>query len=204
MRFHEKHGPHVQLSPCKTYAKRSKSFGNAVVFSHRPLSVAETFLFEITEQEKGWSGHVRCGVTAYNPADIQVPPYLLPDLAQLGKTWVFAVKPRTEKPLGDEQMRDHGTHNYERQHGGDKDVNDGLFRNDKAREIGQDLRPTDVWSRIGIKVSSTGKLFFYVNGKKFGPCATDVPADADLFVAVDVYGITKEVRIIQCGGGYLQ
>jgi len=35
---------------------------------------------------------------------------------------------------------------------------------------------------------------------KFGPCALDVPVDKDLYVAVDVYGTTKRVQIIQCGG----
>ena len=202
-RFHDKHGVHVQLSPCKTIARRSNSFANAVVFSHRPISVSETFLFEITEQEKGWSGHVRCGVTLFNPNDItRVPHYLLPDLVQKGKTWVFAVKPTTGKPLGDEQLRDRGTHIYRRQHEGDKDVNDVLFLSEGAREAGADQLPTDVRSRIGVKVNSLGEISFYINGQKFGPCASGLPLDKDLYVAIDVYGITKEVKIIQCGGGY--
>ena len=198
MRFHERHGTHVELSPCKTSAKRIKSFANAVVFSHRPLVFGETFLFEIEEQEKDWSGHVRCGITTHNPQTIKsVPPFLLPDMAQMGRTWVFAIKSTIQKPLGDEQLRDYGSHNFQRQEAGDKDTNP-VFCGKKAREM--QLRPTDVGSRIGVKVSPSGELYFFVNGIKFGPCALDVPVDKDLYVAVDVYGTTKKVQIIQCGG----
>ena len=198
MRFHERHGTHVELSPCKTSAKRIKSFANAVVFSHRPLVFGETFLFEIEEQEKDWSGHVRCGITTHNPQTIKsVPPYLLPDMAQMGRTWVFAIKSTIQKPLADEQLRDYGSHNFQRQEAGDKDTNP-VFCGKKAREM--QLRPTDVGSRIGVKVSPSGELYFFVNGIKFGPCALDVPVDKDLYVAVDVYGTTKKVQIIQCGG----
>ena len=198
MRFHERHGTHVELSPCKTSAKRIKSFANAVVFSHRPLVFGETFLFEIEEQEKDWSGHVRCGITTHNPQTIKsVPPFLLPDMAQMGRTWVFAIKSTIQKPLADEQLRDYGSHNFQRQEAGDKDTNP-VFCGKKAREM--QLRPTDVGSRIGVKVSPSGELYFFVNGIKFGPCALDVPVDKDLYVAVDVYGTTKKVQIIQCGG----
>ncbi|KAJ7374783.1 Neuralized-like protein 2 [Desmophyllum pertusum] len=85
---------------------------------------------------------------------------------------------------------------FQRQTAGDKD-NNPVFCGRKARE--GELRPTDVGSRIGVKVSFTGELYFFVNGMKFGPCAIDVPIDKDLFVAVDVYGTTKKVQIIQCG-----
>jgi len=197
MRFHDRHGTHVELSPCRTSAKRIKSFANAVVFSHRPLTFGETFLFEIEEQEKDWSGHVRCGITTHNPQTIRsVPPYLLPDMAQMGRTWVFAIKSTMQKPLGDEQLKDYGGHNFQRQEAGDKDTNP-VFCGKRAREV--PLKPTDVGSRIGVKVSLTGELYFYVNGMKFGPCALDVPVDQDLYVAVDVYGTTKKVQIIQCG-----
>lgn len=201
MRFHDRHGTHVKLSPSKTSATRFKSFANAVVFSHRPLAFGETFLFEIEEQEKDWSGHVRCGITTHNPQTIKsVPPYLLPDMAQMGRTWVFAIKSTMKKPLGDEHFKDYGSHNYQRQVAGDKD-NNPMFCGTKARE--GELKPTDVGSRIGVKVSPNGELYFFVNGMKFGPCALDVPVDKDLFVAVDVYGTTKRVQIIQCGGIYM-
>lgn len=197
MRFHDRHGTHVRLSPSKTSATRVKSFANAVVFSHRPLAFGETFLFEIEEQEKDWSGHVRCGITTHNPSSIKsVPPYLLPDMAQMGRTWVYAIKSTMQKPLGDEQLKDYGGHNFQRQEAGDKDDNP-VFCGKKARE--GKLKPTDVGSRIGVKVSPTGELYFFVNGIKFGPCALDVPVDRDLYVAVDVYGTTKRVQIIQCG-----
>lgn len=117
-------------------------------------------------------------------------------MAQMGRTWVFAIKSTMQKPLGDEHFRDYGSHNYQRQAAGDKD-NNPMFCGKKAQE--GELKPTDVGSRIGVKVSPTGELYFFVNGMKFGPCALDVPVDKDLFVAVDVYGTTKRVQIIQCG-----
>lgn len=197
MRFHQKHGAHVELSNGGTIATRTKSFANAVVFSQRPLSTLETFMFEIIEHEQGWSGHVRCGITSHNPKDFQlrVPPYLLPDLAQMGMTWVFAIKPNHSKPLGDEHLRDDGSHNYQRVEEGDEDTNQ-LYCGEKAAS--ENLKPTDKGSRIGVRISSCGNLYFFINGKKFGPCATNVPANS--YAAVDVYGSTKSVRIIQCGG----
>ncbi|EDO31830.1 predicted protein [Nematostella vectensis] len=196
MRFHPKHGSHITLSPCQTVATRCKSFANAVVFSNRPLSTSETFVFEIYEQEQGWSGHVRCGVTTHNPNFIKVPPYLLPDLAQMGTTWVFALKPSNNKPLGDEQLRECG-HNYQRLPQEDE-VDNTIYCGEKAA-TNSNIRPTDEGSRIGIRVSYAGNLYFYINGKKFGPCATDLPSDSELFVTLDVYGSTKAVKIIQCG-----
>lgn len=197
MRFNDKHGAHVSLSSCKTVATRVKSFANAVVFSHRPLSTLETFMFEIVEQEQGWSGHVRCGVTEHNPRDMKIPPYLLPDLAQMGRTWVFAIKPNNEKPLGDEHLRDDGGHNYQRLEAGDED-NNLLYCGETA--LNSFLRPTDRGSRIAIRRGTTGDLYFYINGKKFGPCASGVPPN--VYAAVDVYGSTKGVKIIPCGGKF--
>lgn len=195
--FHENHGAHVQLSKDKTSVCRNKSFANAVLFSRRPLAVQETFIFEITEQEVGWSGHVRCGITAHNPSKTKVPPYLLPDLAQMGQTWVFAVKPNPSKPLGDEQIRDDGSHNYQLLIG--EKENSPIFCGEKAMENAT-LLPTDVGSRIGMKVTHSGDLYFYVNGRKFGPCASDLPVDSNLYAAVDIYGTTKAIKIIQSGG----
>lgn len=45
-------------------------------------------------------------------------------------------------------------------------------------------------------------VYFLINGVEFGPCLLDLPyGTKDLRVVVDVYGTTKEVRIIELYGG---
>lgn len=70
-----------------------------------------------------------------------------------------------------------------------------------------DILLTDTGSRIGIiyvpTVQSTtkGELHFIINGVDRGPVSTDIPLNrAPLFVVIDVYGTTKQIRIIQLEG----
>ena len=62
-RFHEACGQNIILKDDSTVALRNQSFADAVVFSQRPLEENEIFLFEIEEHQKGWAGHLRCGIT---------------------------------------------------------------------------------------------------------------------------------------------
>jgi len=67
--------------------------------------------------------------------------------------------------------------------------------------------PTDVGSRIGILYVVTGdgetaEMHFILNGEDQGPCARGIPyKTAPLYAVVDVYGTTKQIRIVQLSCG---
>ncbi|XP_049614519.1 neuralized-like protein 2 [Syngnathus scovelli] len=92
MEFHPVHGTNVQLDYSATQATRVESFANGVCFSKQPLKPGEIFLIEIEDKELGWCGHLRMGLTARDPRDLEVvPEYSIPDLTDLGDSWVFAI-----------------------------------------------------------------------------------------------------------------
>ncbi|XP_057682738.1 neuralized-like protein 2 [Corythoichthys intestinalis] len=92
MEFHPIHGTNVQLDYSATQATRVESFANGVCFSKQPLKPGEIFLVEIEDKELGWCGHLRIGLTARDPRDLEVvPEYSIPDLTDLGDSWVFAI-----------------------------------------------------------------------------------------------------------------
>lgn len=69
---------------------------------------------------------------------------------------------------------------------------------------------TDKGSRIGVvfvptkKDKTKGEMHFIINGIDQGPCNADIPLDkAPLHVVIDVYGTTKQIRIIQLYGSKL-
>ncbi|XP_036406323.1 neuralized-like protein 2 [Megalops cyprinoides] len=92
LQFHPVHGLNVRLDPSGTQATRVESFAHGVCFSKQPLAPGEIFLIEIEDKELGWCGHLRIGLTAHDPCSLEtVPEYSLPDLVNLGDSWVFAI-----------------------------------------------------------------------------------------------------------------
>lgn len=67
-----------------------------------------------------------------------------------------------------------------------------------------DMLPSDTGSRIGMiyvqnpNDNNKAEMHFIVNGEDQGPCTKDIPyKESELYAVIDVYGTTKQVKIIQ-------
>lgn len=72
---------------------------------------------------------------------------------------------------------------------------------------GTEILPTDTGSRIGLffiptkKDPNLAEMHFIINGEDQGACTNNIPyKDGSLHAVVDVYGTTKQVKIIQLYG----
>ena len=250
-RFHKNHGVNVWLSEDGEFAKRTTSFANAITFSEKPLQPGEIFMVEVDEQEAGWSGHLRCGLTQHSPSRmvpishgeplapeevqgdvIRIPQYSMPDLTSMGKSWIFAITkhhnkvPRTIQDDEDEQIE---TSTFIQNCGNALQVGNKIlphtllvkdFRNMDSDHLqtsgvsykrGQVLA-TSMGSRIGITyeiqvTNKETKIFMHliINGEDQGASLMEnADAESPIYAIVDVYGTTKQVRIVQLNyGGYL-
>uniref|UniRef100_A0A1B6CWB2 Neuralized-like protein 2 n=1 Tax=Clastoptera arizonana TaxID=38151 RepID=A0A1B6CWB2_9HEMI len=221
-RFHPYHGENILLTEDNTVAYRKTSFANALIFSEKPLMPGEIFLVEIEKNERGWSGYMRIGLTQLDPevaafSQGPLPQYALPDLTIMSTSWVFAIT-KTQN-----NIYEYGTIGLIPKSNSDPkyflgDVNNvrtsrGIIPRSVLRPStsipSQDILPTDVGSRIGIVYvpqsrSSNGELaemHFIINGEDQGPCSKGIPLrKGPLYAVIDVYGTTKQVRIIQLYG----
>ncbi|CAG9761852.1 unnamed protein product [Ceutorhynchus assimilis] len=213
-RFHRYHGDHIELSEDDTVAYRKKSFANAVTFSEKPLQPGEIFLVEIEQNESGWSGHMRLGLTQLDPMGMHatgsIPQYALPDLADIGTSWIYGISKAHNNVF--EYYSDNGKSRI--RCGADK-VNKETNSNSlktcrgavpvsllKPSRAFEDILPTDMGSRIGVMYVPTdakeAEMHYIINGEDMGACVKRIPYNnAPLHVVVDVYGTTKKVRIIQ-------
>lgn len=199
-RFHEKHGQNITFSEDMMVASRTQSFANALVFSHRPMEENEVFLVEISGHEKGWAGHLRCGITLHNPGEIVIPQYLLPDLYQLGKSCVFSIKPSKKDPFNDletNEKRD-GNRSHCKYFNSIKKCDTTHNVNPELACQNLDVYPCELGSRIGFFISQQREMFMIINGEQYGPCAGKIPSTSDVYAALDLYGMTSQIRIISC------
>lgn len=233
-RFHPYHGQNIRLSSDNMVAFRETSFAHALVFSEKPLMPGEIFLVEIEKTERGWSGHLRIGLTQYSPGEhFDLPQYALPDLANMGKSWISAIT-KTHMYSRNRSILMENASSYQSVLGStdviltprgpvhrslllptcqayrDRIICDsqgsGLGQTQVTEGFSQDsILPTDVGSRIGIMFKVTGdiaRMHFIFNGEDQGPSEEVIPFhNGPLFAVVDVYGTTKQVRIVQLYGG---
>ena len=230
VKYHPYHGENIRLLDDNTVAHRESSFAHAISFSEKPLCPREIFLIEIEKNERGWSGHLRIGLTQHDPSEkFELPQYALPDLANMGKSWIFAVTKSHNRVY--EDTMDDGTHSsgYQSILGDGELVHtakggfkrsllkplpqitamdtDGMSSDSSSSDTNSDtcILPTDVGSRIGIVYvikDNQAEMHFIINGEDQGPCVKGIPyQEGPLYAVVDVYGTTKRVRIIQLYGG---
>ncbi|XP_074867491.1 neuralized-like protein 2 [Carettochelys insculpta] len=217
-RFHHVHGTNIRLDPSYTQATRVESFANGLCFSQEPLEPGQIFLVEIEEKELGWCGHLRVGLTAHDPRSLDVvPEYSLPDLVNMGDTWVFAITRHHNRVTPDgleAQVQSFLSDPYllieQARIPRDKLV--GRSRPSQYSHILDDLYkmnvlpPTARRSRIGvlyaIRSDGMADMHIIINGEDMGPSARSLPASRPLYAVIDVFASTKSVRVIQVEYGF--
>jgi len=255
-KFHNFHGQNIKLSHGNTVASRETSFAHALVFSEKPLQPGEIFLVEIEKTERGWSGHMRIGLTEVDPAKQpnNLPQYALPDLANLGRCWVSAVTksrsrlqyyspdnnpilvpPYQQSVLGDGEVistpcgrvrrsllqpsyslfRSSFVNNSTNCQSSNSQYTPAASANNpfdgeepSLKAAKKLILATDMGSRIGVcfcpdETGTFARMHFIINGEDQGPSEEFIPLDGDsidcpqLYAVVDVYGTTKQVRLIE-------
>jgi len=104
VRFHSHHGENIVLSDAGLVARRDAFHAHAICLGEKALLPGEMFLVEIEENTKGYSGHLRIGLTLHDPSsDFHLPQYTIPDLVDEGRSWIRAIT-KTHNRLYQEEV----------------------------------------------------------------------------------------------------
>lgn len=185
----------------------------------------EIFLLEIEKNERGWSGYMRLGLTQRDPKcvvtpDGNFPSCALPEVSNMGQSWIYAISKTQnnvyrfdcqlnnvseddDTPLKSDsvQMFLGSSHSVKTSRG---TIPRSWLRPSSSNK-GEEMLPTDVGSRIGVVYvplkNGNAEMHFVINGEDQGPCTRDIPyKEGPIHAVVDVYGTTKQVRIVQLYG----
>lgn len=93
VQFHHIHGSNAQLSGNRCVARRTQGFCQSLVFSNRVILPNERVYIKVLDISKVWSGTIRFGFTAVDPATLAVrmPKHACPDMTNEGHTWARAL-----------------------------------------------------------------------------------------------------------------
>ncbi|NXB78089.1 NEUL2 protein, partial [Donacobius atricapilla] len=217
-RFHHIHGTNIRLDASHTQATRVESFANGLCFSQEPLAPGQIFLVEIEEKELGWCGHLRVGLTAHDPQSLEVvPEYSLPDLVNMGDTWVFAITRNHNRVVVEGEAVQARGRPWEpflliERVRIPRDTLVGRSRPGRYSHILDDLYKMNVLpatarrSRIGVlyapQPDGTADMHIVINGEDMGPSARSLPTTRPLYAVIDVFASTKSVRVIPVDYGF--
>lgn len=156
-------------------------------------------------------------------AGLRLPQYALPDLITMKSSWIYAISKSCQilsKCSGSSIIRgnkimqtSHGSVLFSSLQPYKSDLNVKILPTDVGSRIGKFLSFKNLWyfkitsslflgivyipvPRVGLR--ETAELHFIVNGEDQGAFAKDIPfTEGPLYAVIDVYGCTKQVRIVQ-------
>jgi protein neuralized len=98
LKFHRVCGENIQLESDGFCAQRFESFCKGILFSDRPVAIGERVCIRLTDLSSRWSGVLRVGFSAHNPALVgaggNLPKYACPDLTSKPGYWAKALSDR--------------------------------------------------------------------------------------------------------------